>query len=142
MSDKIADLHIIINHHAYIFKTRREFRKSKRLKVRFHPTITFLNEKLNIKLSAFGKSEKKNYDCPLNILKQKRVHFGVAAFKNIFCKIDQIEYAKEQYVKKWAVLKRMQIGDEAAYHPKSLKLWQNFEAIEKINKTGLSLATQ
>uniref|UniRef100_A0A915PII5 Myb/SANT-like domain-containing protein n=1 Tax=Setaria digitata TaxID=48799 RepID=A0A915PII5_9BILA len=39
------------------------------------------------------------------------------------------------------VFERLQAGDEAAYQPKGLKLWKDFEATGKTNKTASSLAT-
>ncbi|VDO39289.1 unnamed protein product [Onchocerca flexuosa] len=39
------------------------------------------------------------------------------------------------------VFERLQIGDEAAYKPKGLKLWEDFEATGRTNKTASSLAT-
>ncbi|KAM3723831.1 Serine-rich coiled-coil domain-containing protein [Dirofilaria immitis] len=39
------------------------------------------------------------------------------------------------------LFERLQIGDETAYQPKGLKLWKDFEATQKTNKTASSLAT-
>ncbi|VDK65537.1 unnamed protein product [Onchocerca ochengi] len=39
------------------------------------------------------------------------------------------------------VFEKLQTGDEAVYKPKGLKLWKDFEATQKTNKTASSLAT-